>query len=77
MDAFEEFVQAQEALKPPGVTGWWVQVLDEVDEGRREALLRAARDRSISHRAIAVVLQGWGYPMTRERVAHWRRNHVG
>ena len=73
----DEFRAAQASLKPPGVKGWWVKVLEEVDVERGEALLAAARDPEISNRAISVVLEGWGYPITREKVAHWRRNHVG
>lgn len=71
----EEFLQAQEALKRPGVAGWWVRVLEDVDQERRDALLAAAENREISHRAIAVVLERWGYRVSREQVAHWRRSH--
>ena len=70
----DEFEAAQAALKRPGVSGWWVKVLDELDEDRRESLLRAKGNPDISHRAISVVLQGWGFDVNREKVAHWRRN---
>lgn len=73
----DEFREAQANLRPPGVAGWWVKVLDEVDADRAEALLAAAADPEISNRAIALVVSGWGFPVTREKVAHWRRNHVG
>lgn len=73
----DEFREAQANLKRPGVRGWWVKVLDEVDEERAAALLAAAADPNISHKAIAVVVSGWGFPVNREKVAHWRRNHVG
>jgi hypothetical protein len=54
-----------------------VRVLGEVDEARRESLLAAARDPRISHRAIALVLQGWGFAASVAQVGHWRRTHVG
>ena len=73
----DEFLAAQASLKRPGVTGWWEKVLDEVDDERAAALLAAAADPDISHRAIAVVVSGWGFDVSREKVAHWRRNHVG
>lgn len=70
----DEFLQAQSEIKKPGVTGWWVDVLDQLDDQRRESLLAAAKDRRISHRAISVVLVRWGFDVSREKVAHWRRN---
>lgn len=71
------FREAQARLKGPGVEGWWDQVLPELDEERREALLAAAVDRTIMHRTISVVLKEWGYDVTAGKVAYWRRNHVG
>jgi len=73
----DEFLATQGSLKGPGVEGWWVRVLGEVDEARRESLLAAARDPRISHRAIALVLQGWGFAASVAQVGHWRRTHVG
>ena len=70
----DEFEQAQRDMTPPGVRGWWVKVLDEVDEDRREALLRAKVNKDISHRAISNVLISWGYDVSRDKVSHWRRN---
>ena len=71
-----EFHEAQKEMKPPGVTGWWVHVLADLDEKRRDDLIEASHDRTISHRAISVVLRRWGYDVSREKVAHWRKNHV-
>ncbi|HEY7823462.1 MAG TPA: hypothetical protein VIG24_11530 [Acidimicrobiia bacterium] len=72
----DEFRSVQAELKPPGVRGWWVKVLEELDEERREQLEAAAGDREIMHRTISVVLERWGYPVSVGQVAHWRRNHV-
>lgn len=71
-----EFHEAQRQLKKPGISGWWEHVLADLDEQRRDALIEAAHDPQISHRAIAVVLGRWGYEVNREKVAHWRRTHV-
>jgi hypothetical protein len=73
----DEFLAAQAALKAPGVAGWWVEVLADLDPERQASLLAAAASPKISHRAIAIVLTGWGYNVNRAKVAHWRRSHVG
>ena len=73
----DEFQAVQRSLKQPGVAGWWVGVLEAVGEDRRAALLAAGRNAEISHRAIAVVLKGWGFNVTTAQVGHWRRTHVG
>jgi len=70
-----EFREAQKELRP-GVRGWWVGVLADLPEARRDQLLEARDDRSISHRAISVVLKRWGYEVTPAQVGHWRRNVV-
>jgi len=70
------FRQVQEELRRPGVAGWWVEVLEELDDDRRTALETAAADRTITHRTISVVLERWGYQVTPARVAHWRRTYV-
>ena len=70
-----EFEQAQANVKGPGVDGWWVQ-LDTLTDDRRQSLMDAARSSTISHRAIATVLTGWGVPVTVAQVGHWRRTHV-
>ncbi len=72
----DEFRAAQESLKGPGVVGWWGRVIPELDPAQRERLLEAGKDRTISNRAISIVLTQWGYDISSERVSHWRRNHV-
>jgi len=72
----DEFREAQQQLKRPGVLGWWDLVLPELDDQQRESLLAAAKDRTISHRAISVVLGRWGHDVSREKVSHWRRLYV-
>ncbi len=73
----DEFLQAQEALRRPGVEGWWVGVLEALDGDREASLSAAARDPRISHRAISTVLRQWGFEVTVAQVGHWRRNYVG
>lgn len=73
----DEFRQAAAELSSPGVRGWWERVLVCLSDDQRESLLAAAASRDISHRAIAVVLGRWGYPVTLVQVGHWRRNHLG
>jgi hypothetical protein len=73
----DEFETAQASLKAPGLPGWWEKVIPQLDAARAESLQRAARNRDISHRAISVVLAGWGFDVTPSKVAHWRRNHAG
>ena len=72
-----EFYEAQAQVKPPGVPGWWLNVLADLDPNRKDQLIEAATDRAISHRTIAVVLQRWGYKVTTAQIGHWRRNYVG
>jgi hypothetical protein len=72
-----EFHETQRQLKGPGTTGWWVHVLADLDQTRKDQLIEAANDPAISHRAICIVLQRWGYPVTVPKVGHWRRHHVG
>lgn len=69
----DEFVQVQSELNGPGVRGWWAKIADFTDE-QREALEAAGRDRSISHRAISIVLERWGVEVSPMQVGHWRRN---
>ena len=73
----DEFLQAQESLKGPGIVGWWVAVFDALDVDRASSLSAAARDPRISHRAIKTVLRQWGFEVTVAQVGHWRRNYVG
>jgi hypothetical protein len=73
----DEFLEAQASLSGPGMTGWWVRVLDELPEDKRESLLAAGKNPAITHRAISVVLARWGYEVRPLQVGHWRRNHLG
>lgn len=72
----DEFRKVQAELERPGVRGWWVKVLGELDDERRGHLEAAAGDPEIMHRTIAIVLERWGYQVNVAQVAHWRRNHV-
>lgn len=67
-----EFLEAQQQMKRPGVPGWWNN-LSLTDE-QQQALDEAAGDRRISHRAISVVLKRWGYEVNAQQVGYWRQN---
>jgi hypothetical protein len=73
----DEFLAEQESRRGPGTTGWWDEVLPQLDAEQTESLYGAARTRSISHRTISVVLGRWGFRVSAAQVGHWRRNHVG
>lgn len=70
----DEFLRAQHDTSGPGVAGWW-ETLDISDE-QRASLDAAGMNAAISHRAIATVLERWGYPITVGQVGHWRRNVI-
>ena len=46
-------------------------ILEKLDEGRREKLLAALRG-PYRHKAIARVLEDWGYPITGDSITKWR-----
>ena len=71
-----EFREAQRQLKGPGMIGWWEDVLPRLSPEQETALRAAAADRTISHRAVKVVLERWGFPVTLAQIGHWRRTHV-
>lgn len=72
----DEFTEAQAHLRAPnGYKAWW-ELLAMSDE-QRESLFAAGRNPNISHRAIHVVLQRWGFEVTIGQVGHWRRTHLG
>jgi hypothetical protein len=73
----DEFLQVQNTLGRPGMSGWWEEVLPALSEERRVSLEQAAADRRISHRTVSVVLGQWGFQVSAAQVGHWRRNHVG
>jgi hypothetical protein len=70
----DEFLAAQEKMSRPGVPGWWENM--PVDADQYERLCQAAGNPTISHRAIATVLNSWGVKVTVGQVGHWRRNVV-
>lgn len=70
-----EFRLAQDGMRPPGVTGWWERIPETLTPDQQQALLRAAADPTISHRAIMLVLRQWELNVTASQVGHWRRNH--
>ena len=72
----DEFREAQRTLKGPGMSGWWEDVLPRLSGEQETALLDAAADRTISHRAIKVVLDRWGFSVTLAQIGHWRRTYV-
>ena len=72
----DEFRAMQNQMRRSGVSGWWDHVLPAVDDARRDSLMAAAADPTISHRAIVAVLGNWGFEVTMAQVGHWRRTHV-
>ena len=70
----DEFLQAQTEMGKPGVPGWWENL--PLTEQQQADLDVAARNPSISHRAIMTVLGRWGVQVTLGQVGHWRRDHV-
>lgn len=71
-----DFEEAQAAFSRPGTNGWWERVIPQLSDQERADLMAAAASSSISHRAIAMVLTNWGYPVSYQQVGHWRRNYV-
>jgi hypothetical protein len=69
-----EFREAQQTMKAPGMDGWWARA--DLTDSQWADLLEAAHARDISHRAIATVLGKWGVQVTPAQVGHWRRTHV-
>jgi kynureninase len=72
----DEFLQAQQSMKAPGLDGWWTHARPVLSDEQWESLMGAARSRGISHRAISMVLDGWGVQVTPGQVGHWRRTYV-
>jgi len=70
-----EFEEVQAGLGKPGVLGWWERL--DLSPEKTEALETAGRDISISHRAISIVLERWGYKVSAVQVGHWRRTILG
>ena len=72
----DEFREVQAELGVPGVRGWWERARLELPDDKWEALQAAGADRTISHRAISVVLERWGMRVSSVQVGHWRRMKV-
>jgi len=72
----DEFEEAQANLKAPGMTGWWEHIIPKLTDQQAGSLRSAALSRSISHRAISIVLGQWGHTISPAQVGHWRRTHV-
>ena len=68
----DEFRQVQSELTKPGVKGWWDRL--NISDKQRADLEAAADDPTITHKAIAIVLERWGMTVTPTQVGHWRRN---
>ena len=72
----DEFKKVQEQIGTPGVRGWWVRARQTLTDEQWESLTVAAKDWSISHRAIALVLGSWGVKVSPAQVGHWRRRQA-
>lgn len=71
----DEFAQVQAGMRKAGVSGWW-EVAD-LTADQRDRLNAAGADRTISHRAIAIVLERWGVKVSAAQVGYWRRQVLG
>ena len=72
----DEFREVQDSLHSSGVRGWWERAKAQLPEDKWDALLAAGADRTISHRAISMVLERWGVKVSAVQVGHWRRTQV-
>lgn len=73
MDPFEA---EQAKLLPGNAVSWYERVAPELTGEQLEALDRALRSPAISARAIAAVLERWGYSVKEGTIASWRRARV-
>ena len=72
--SIDEFEQAQARQKPTGIQSWYDRITPEMDDERREALDIALRSPRFTARAIAEVLQSWGFDVSHEKVTRYRKN---
>jgi hypothetical protein len=70
----DEFVEVARELPKAGSVGWYQKTA--FSDEQRAKLDDALADRNISARVISVVLQRWGYEVSPDQVAHYRRRYL-
>ena len=71
-----EFAEVQSSLRKSGIESWYDRISAEIDGERLAALDAALADLSITPKAITIVLERWGYPVSRAQVSHHRRDRL-
>lgn len=70
----DEFVEVARELPKAGSVGWYHKLA--FSDEQRAKLDGALADRNISARVISVVLQRWGFEVSPDQVAHYRRRYL-
>lgn len=68
-----EFHEVQSTLRRSGVESWYTRLSRVLTPEQKQALDEALADKSITPRAIAIVLGKWGFNVTQSQVSHHRR----
>lgn len=72
----DEFARAnRELMKKRGnARSWYDRVVEEIDAERKSALDEALASVEITNRAIALVLERWGFEVKDNTIGMWRRS---
>lgn len=72
----DEFTRAnRELMKRRGnARSWYDRVVPEIDDDRKAALDEALASPEITNRAIALVLERWGFEVKDNTIGMWRRS---
>lgn len=72
----DEFAQAnRELMKKRGnARSWYDRVVKEIDAERKSSLDEALASVEITNRAIALVLERWGFDVKDNTIGMWRRS---
>lgn len=70
----DEFAEVAQELPKAGSVSWYHKT--RFDDEQRAKLDAALADRDISARVVSVVLQRWGYAISPDQVAHYRRRYL-
>ena len=73
----DEFVAAQNGLVRGNTVSWYERVAPELTAEQRASLDAALASPDISARAIAVVLDGWGFEVKEGTISKWRKFRLG
>lgn len=72
----DEFARANRELarRRGNARSWYDKVIAEIDEERKASLDEALASAEITNRAIALVLERWGFPVKDNTIGMWRRS---